>query len=168
MEDIRIILHTSRGAIEATLFAPKVPITAATILNLPQTGFYHGVTVHRVIRDFMIQGGDPTGAGRGGPGYRFPDGIHKDLKHDRPGLFSMANAGPNTNGSQFFITHVATPHLDGKHAVFGEVTKGQDIVDSIKQGDTIESVEILDSTEKLFKSEEKLIAAWNKAIEENN
>jgi peptidyl-prolyl cis-trans isomerase B (cyclophilin B) len=168
MEDIRIILHTSRGAIEATLFASKVPITAANFLNLSQTGFYNGVTFHRVIRDFMIQGGDPTGTGRGGPGYRFPDEIHKDLKHDRPGLFSMANAGPNTNGSQFFITHVATPHLDGKHAVFGEVTKGQDIVDSIKQGDTIESVEILDSTEKLFKSEEKLIAAWNKAIEENN
>jgi peptidyl-prolyl cis-trans isomerase B (cyclophilin B) len=168
MEDIRIILHTSRGAIEATLFASKVPITAANFLNLAQTGFYNGVTFHRVIRDFMIQGGDPTGTGRGGPGYRFPDEIHKDLKHDKPGLFSMANAGPNTNGSQFFITHVATPHLNGKHAVFGEVTMGQDIVDSIKQGDTIESVEILDSTETLFKSEEKLIAAWNKAIEENN
>jgi peptidyl-prolyl cis-trans isomerase B (cyclophilin B) len=168
MEDIRIILHTSRGAIEGTLFASKVPITAANFLNLAHIGFYDGVTFHRVIPDFMIQGGDPTGTGRGGPGYRFPDEIHKELKHTKPGLFSMANAGPNTNGSQFFITHVPTPHLDGKHAVFGEVTKGQDIVDSIKQGDTIESIEVLDSTDELFESEKKLIAAWNKAIEENH
>jgi peptidyl-prolyl cis-trans isomerase B (cyclophilin B) len=167
MEDIRIILHTSRGAIEATLFASKVPITAANFLNLARIGFYDGVTFHRVIKDFMIQGGDPTGTGRGGPGYRFPDEIHKELKHDKPGLFSMANAGPNTNGSQFFITHVPTPHLNGKHAVFGEVTSGQDIVDAIKQGDKIDSIEILDSTDALFESEKGLIAAWNKAIEEN-
>jgi peptidyl-prolyl cis-trans isomerase B (cyclophilin B) len=168
MEDIRIILHTSRGAIEATLFASKVPITAANFLNLARIGFYDGVTFHRVIKDFMIQGGDPTGTGRGGPGYRFPDEIHKELKHDKPGRFSMANAGPNTNGSQFFITHVPTPHLDGKHAVFGEVTSGQDIVDSIKQGDKIDSIEILDPTDALFDSEKKLIAAWNEAIEENH
>ena len=167
MEDIRIILHTSRGAIEATLFASKVPITAANFLNLARIGFYDGVTFHRVIKDFMIQGGDPTGTGRGGPGYRFPDEIHKELKHDKPGLFSMANAGPNTNGSQFFITHVPTPHLNGKHAVFGEVTSGQDIVDAIKQGEKIDSIEILDSTDALFESEKGLIAAWNKAIEEN-
>jgi peptidyl-prolyl cis-trans isomerase B (cyclophilin B) len=167
MEDIRIILHTSRGAIEATLFASKVPITAANFLNLARIGFYDGVTFHRVIKDFMIQGGDPTGTGRGGPGYRFPDEIHKELKHNKPGLFSMANAGPNTNGSQFFITHVPTPHLDGKHAVFGEVTSGQDIVDTVKQGDKIDSIEILDSTDALFESEKALIAAWNKAIEEN-
>jgi peptidyl-prolyl cis-trans isomerase B (cyclophilin B) len=168
MEDIRIILHTSRGAIEATLFASKVPITTANFLNLARIGYYDGVTFHRVIKDFMIQGGDPTGTGRGGPGYRFPDEIHKELKHDKPGRFSMANAGPNTNGSQFFITHVPTPHLDGKHAVFGEVTSGQDIVDTVQQGDKIESIEILDSTDALFESEKKLIAAWNEAIEENH
>ena len=168
MTDIRIIVHTDKGQIEGTLFASKTPMTCANFLNLAHIGFYDGVTFHRVISDFMIQGGDPTGTGRGGPGYRFPDEIHKELKHTKPGLFSMANAGPNTNGSQFFITHVPTPHLDGKHAVFGEVTKGQDIVDSVKQGDTIESIEILDSTDALFESEKKLIAGWNKAIEEND
>ena len=165
MEDIRIILNTSSGAIEGTLFASKVPITTSNFLNLAKRGFYNGVTFHRVIKDFMIQGGDPTGTGRGGPGYRFPDEIDKSLKHSKPGLFSMANAGPNTNGSQFFITHVPTPHLDGKHAVFGEVTKGQDVVNKIKQGDTIDSIEILDPTDALFDSEKDLIAAWNKELD---
>ena len=122
MNDIRIILHTSRGDLEGTIFASKVPMTAANFLNLAQRGFYNGVKFHRVIKDFMIQGGDPTGTGSGGPGYRFADEIHPALKHTKPGLFSMANAGPGTNGSQFFVTHVPTPHLDGKHAVFGEVT----------------------------------------------
>jgi peptidyl-prolyl cis-trans isomerase B (cyclophilin B) len=165
MEDIRISLHTSRGPIAGTLFASKVPITTANFLNLSKRGFYNGVTFHRVIKDFMIQGGDPTGTGRGGPGYRFPDEIDKSLKHTKPGIFSMANAGPNTNGSQFFITHVPTPHLDGKHAVFGEVTEGQDVVDSIKQGDEITSVEVLDSTDALFASEADLIAAWNEELD---
>lgn len=165
MENIRIILKTSRGPIEATMFASQVPITTANFLNLASRGFYNGITFHRVISDFMIQGGDPTGTGSGGPGYRFPDEIRKTLKHDKPGIFSMANAGPNTNGSQFFITHVPTPHLDGKHAVFGEVTSGQDVVDSIKKGDTIDSIEILDSTDELFASEAKLIAAWNKELD---
>jgi peptidyl-prolyl cis-trans isomerase B (cyclophilin B) len=165
MENIRIILNTSRGAIEATLFASEVPMTAANFLNLAKRGFYNGITFHRVIKDFMIQGGDPTGTGSGGPGYRFPDEIRKTLMHSKPGIFSMANAGRNTNGSQFFITHLPTPHLDGKHAVFGEVTKGQDVVDSIEKGDVIESIEILDSTDALFESEKDLIAAWNKALE---
>lgn len=165
MEDIRIILNTSSGAIEGTLFASKVPITTSNFLNLAKRGFYNGVAFHRVIKDFMIQGGDPTGTGRGGPGYRFPDEIDKSLKHSKPGMFSMANAGPNTNGSQFFITHVPTPHLDGKHAVFGEVTKGQDVVNKIKQGDTIDSIEILDPTDALLDSEKDLIAAWNKELD---
>jgi peptidyl-prolyl cis-trans isomerase B (cyclophilin B) len=112
----------------------------------------------------MIQGGDPTGTGSGGPGYRFPDEIHKSLKHTKPGMFSMANAGPNTNGSQFFITHVPTTWLDGKHAVFGEVTTGQDVVNAVKAGDKIESIEILDSTDALFEGEKDLIAAWEKAL----
>src|SRR4030095_2643534 len=128
------------------LFATKTPVTVANFLNLAQRRFYDGVTFHRVIKNFMIQGGDPTGTGMGGPGYKFGDEIHPSLKHSKPGLFSMANAGPGTNGSQFFITHVPTPHLDGKHAVFGEVTKGQDVVNAVKQGDTIQSIEILDST----------------------
>ncbi|MEI6712760.1 MAG: peptidylprolyl isomerase [Verrucomicrobiota bacterium] len=164
MDDIRIILKTSRGDIEGTIFASKVPITAANFLNLSKRGFYNGLKFHRVIPDFMIQGGDPTGTGSGGPGYRFPDEINKSLKHSKPGIFSMANAGPNTNGSQFFITHVPTTWLDGKHAVFGEVTKGQDIVDSVKQGDKIEVIEILDSTDALFEGEKDLISAWNKAL----
>jgi peptidyl-prolyl cis-trans isomerase B (cyclophilin B) len=125
MSDIRITLHTDKGDIDGTIFASKVPVTSANFLNLAKRGFYDGVSFHRVISNFMIQGGDPTGTGRGGPGYRFADEIDPSLKHTKPGLFSMANAGPNTNGSQFFITHLPTPHLDGKHAVFGEVTKGQ-------------------------------------------
>jgi peptidyl-prolyl cis-trans isomerase B (cyclophilin B) len=165
MDNIRIIVTTSRGAIEATLFASEVPITTANFLNLAKRGFYNGVTFHRVIKDFMIQGGDPTGTGSGGPGYRFPCEIRKNLKHSKAGIFSMANAGPNTNGSQFFITHLPTPHLDGKHTVFGEVTKGQDVVDSVVKGDTIESIEILDSVDELFEAEKKLIAAWNKELE---
>jgi len=165
MDNIRIIVTTSRGAIEATLFASEVPITTANFLNLAKRGFYNGVTFHRVIKDFMIQGGDPTGTGSGGPGYRFPCEIRKNLKHSKAGIFSMAYAGPNTNGSQFFITHLPTPHLDGKHTVFGEVTKGQDVVDSVVKGDTIESIEILDSVDELFEAEKKLIAAWNKELE---
>src|SRR5690606_7714219 len=133
MKDIRIIVHTDKGDIEATLFASKVPMTTANFLNLARRKYYDGITFHRVISDFMIQGGDPTGTGRGGPGYRFADEIDPSLKHSKPGIFSMANAGPGTNGSQFFITHVPTPWLDGKHSVFGEVTKGQDVVNAIRQ-----------------------------------
>jgi len=164
MNDIRIILHTSRGDIEGTLFASKVPMTAANFLNLAKRGFYDGVKFHRVIKDFMIQGGDPTGTGSGGPGYRFADEIHPSLKHTKPGLFSMANAGPGTNGSQFFITHVPTPHLDGKHAVFGEVTKGQDLVNAIAQGDKITAIDILDSTDDLFAAQKTTLDKWNGAM----
>jgi peptidyl-prolyl cis-trans isomerase B (cyclophilin B) len=161
MQDIRIILHTSRGDIEGTIFASKVPITAANFLNLAKRGYYNGLKFHRVIKDFMIQGGDPTGTGAGGPGYKFADEIDRSLKHDKPGKFSMANAGPGTNGSQFFITHVPTPWLDGKHAIFGEVTKGQDIVNTVQQGDTIQSIEILDSTDDLFAGQKAQLDKWN-------
>jgi peptidyl-prolyl cis-trans isomerase B (cyclophilin B) len=161
MQDIRIILHTSRGDIEGTIFASKVPITAANFLNLAKRGYYNGLKFHRVIKDFMIQGGDPTGTGSGGPGYKFADEIDRSLKHDKPGRFSMANAGPGTNGSQFFITHVPTPWLDGKHAIFGEVTKGQDIVNTVQQGDTIQSIEILDSTDDLFAGQKAQLDKWN-------
>jgi peptidyl-prolyl cis-trans isomerase B (cyclophilin B) len=164
MQDIRLILKTSRGSIEGTLFASKVPMTAANFLNLAKSGFYNGVAFHRVIKDFMIQGGDPTGTGSGGPGYRFGDEIHPSLKHTKPGLFSMANAGPGTNGSQFFITHVPCPWLDGKHAVFGEVTKGQDVVNAIAQGDKINSIEILDPTDDLFAAQKANIDKWNASM----
>ena len=161
MQDIRIIMKTNRGAIEGTIFASKVPMTSANFLNLAKRGYYNGIKFHRVIPQFMIQGGDPTGTGSGGPGYTFADEIDKTLKHTKPGLFSMANAGPGTNGSQFFITHVPTPWLDGKHAVFGEVTNGQPVVDSIAQGDKIESIEILDPTDDLFTAQKANLDRWN-------
>ena len=164
VQDIRIILHTSKGDIEATLFASKVPMTVANYLNLARQGFYDGLTFHRVIANFMIQGGDPTGTGRGGPGYKFADEFDDLLRHSKPGIFSMANAGPNTNGSQFFITHVPTPHLDGKHSVFGEVTKGQDMVNQITQGDTILRIEILDPTDALFQAQASNIERWNAVL----
>jgi len=164
MQDIRIILTTNKGSIEATLLASKTPVTVANFLNLATRGYYNGLSFHRVIPDFMIQGGDPEGSGRGGPGYRFEDECKPELKHDQPGIFSMANAGPGTNGSQFFITHVPTPWLDGKHTVFGSVTKGQDVVNAIKQGDKIEKIEILDSTDDLFAAQKKRIDEWNAVL----
>lgn len=135
-------VETNRGKIVLKLYAAQAPRTVNNFVCLAEDGYYDGVTFHRVIRDFMIQGGDPTGTGRGGPGYTFKDEFDPRLKHDRAGILSMANAGPNTNGSQFFITHVATPWLDGKHSVFGEVTQGQEVVDAIEQGDVLLSVRI--------------------------
>lgn len=164
LSPIRITMHTSRGDISLTLHADKTPVTAASFLNLAARGFYNGIKFHRVIPNFMIQGGDPTGTGSGGPGYRFEDEIHPSLKHDRAGILSMANAGPRTNGSQFFITHEPTPWLDGKHAVFGEVTAGQDVVNAVRQGDTIDSIEILDSTDALFAACADRIAEFNRAL----
>ncbi|MBK8538541.1 MAG: peptidylprolyl isomerase [Ardenticatenia bacterium] len=139
----RAVLHTSRGDIHLRLFAAETPLTVNNFTFLAKEGYYDGTSFHRVLPDFMIQGGDPTGTGRGGPGYTFMDEFHADLRHDGPGVLSMANAGAGTNGSQFFITHVATPWLDRKHSVFGRVTEGQDVVDSIRQGDSITSVDIL-------------------------
>jgi peptidyl-prolyl cis-trans isomerase B (cyclophilin B) len=165
MQDIRITLTTSKGAIEAVLYPSKAPVTVANFLNLAKRGYYNGLTFHRVIPDFMIQGGDPTGTGSGGPGYRFEDECTPDLKHDKPGIFSMANAGPGTNGSQFFITHVPTPWLDGKHTVFGSVTKGQEVVNAIAKGDKIEKIEILDSPEELFASKKDRIDSWNATLD---
>jgi peptidyl-prolyl cis-trans isomerase B (cyclophilin B) len=165
MQDIRIILNTSKGPIEATLQPSAAPVTVANFLNLAKRGYYNGITFHRVIPQFMIQGGDPTGTGSGGPGYRFEDEVKSGLKHDKPGMFSMANAGPGTNGSQFFITHVSTPHLDGRHTVFGFTTKGQDVVNAIRMGDTIEKIEILDPTDALFTAEKKRIDEWNATLD---
>ncbi|MAV34349.1 MAG: peptidylprolyl isomerase [Planctomycetaceae bacterium] len=137
-------ITTNRGDIVIELHQDKTPNTVKNFVELAEKGFYNGLTFHRVIADFMIQAGCPEGTGTGGPGYQFDDEFHSDLRHDGPGVLSMANAGPNTNGSQFFITHVATPHLDGKHSVFGRVLAGQKVVDAVAQGDRMESVTISD------------------------
>lgn len=139
-------IDTSRGKIKLNLHDDLVPKTVANFEKLAKQGFYNGLKFHRVIDNFMVQTGCPQGTGTGGPGYKFPDEFHPSLKHTGPGVLSMANAGPNTNGSQFFITHVATPWLDGKHSVFGQVVEGMDVVNSIKQGDVMKSVEVSDST----------------------
>jgi cyclophilin family peptidyl-prolyl cis-trans isomerase len=145
---------TARGEIFVDLFASKAPLTVENFVNLARAGFYDGTTFHRVIPGFMAQGGDPTGTGRGGPGYQFADEFDASLRHAGPGVLSMANAGPNTNGSQFFITFAPTPHLDGRHTVFGQVTGGMDVVNSIRErdpardsqpGDQIETIEIEES-----------------------
>ena len=133
---------TSKGAIRIQLHDDRAPKTCANFEKLAAVGFYDGLTFHRVLEDFMIQGGCPQGTGTGGPDYTFEDEFHAELKHDGPGTLSMANSGPNTNGSQFFITHVETSHLDGKHSVFGRVIEGQDVVDQIVQGDVMEKVTV--------------------------
>jgi peptidylprolyl isomerase len=145
------VIDTNRGQIVVKLYYDRVPLTVSNFVALAEgrmnaakgKPFYDGLKFHRVIADFMIQGGDPLGNGRGGPGYKFHDEFDPGLKHDGPGVLSMANSGPDTNGSQFFITHTATPWLDGKHSVFGRVVRGQSVVDAIKQGDTIKSISIV-------------------------
>jgi peptidyl-prolyl cis-trans isomerase B (cyclophilin B) len=134
--------ETSRGNIVCDLFTKEAPNTVNNFVFLAREGFYDNTTFHRVIADFMIQGGDPTGTGRGGPGYRFADELAGNPNKHKAGSLSMANAGPNTNGSQFFITHVVTNWLDGKHTVFGQVRSGKDVVDAVKQGDTLKAVKI--------------------------
>lgn len=159
--DLTATLETSKGKIVLALTPDKTPLTVANFVNLIQRGFYDGLTFHRVIPNFMIQGGDPDGRGTGGPGYRFEDEIDRTLRHDGPGILSMANAGPGTNGSQFFITHVETSWLDGKHTVFGRVTSGQDVVDSISQGDKIVKATVQGDTTELFKKTGARLEEWN-------
>jgi len=154
---------TSRGAITVALFADKAPLTVANFVNLVQRGFYNGLTFHRVIANFMIQGGCPQGTGTGGPGYRFEDETNNGVRHER-GSLSMANAGPNTNGSQFFITHIQTDWLDGKHTVFGKVTQGQDVVDAVKQGDTIVSITLEGDADSVLAAQTERVAQWNKHL----
>ena len=136
------VIETDRGTIRIELFDDKAPNTVANFEKLIGQGYYDGLKFHRVIDKFMVQGGCPQGTGTGGPGYTFEDEFHADLTHDGPGVLSMANSGPNTNGSQFFITHVSTPWLDGKHSVFGRVVEGQDVVDAVEKGDLLTRVTV--------------------------
>ena len=165
IQNVNAVLKTSKGDIKIRLFADKAPITVANFVNLSKRGYYDGLSFHRVIADFMIQGGCPQGTGTGGPGYRFEDECTPALKHDAPGKLSMANAGPGTNGSQFFITHVATPWLDGRHTVFGEVVgrADQDVVNAIQVGDTIVSIE-LEGEQAVLDSQAERVKAWNKVL----
>ncbi|TGN18149.1 peptidylprolyl isomerase [Leptospira idonii] len=168
MGQLTATFKTNKGEIRLKLFADKTPNTVANFVNLAQRGFYNGLNFHRVIDDFMIQGGCPSGTGTGGPGYKFRDEFVSDLKHNKPGILSMANAGPNTNGSQFFITHVPTNWLDGKHSVFGEVIdeKDQAVVNSIRQGDKIESVTIEGDTTEVFAIAKPHLDEWNSILDE--
>ncbi len=154
---------TDRGPIKVELYPDKAPLTVANFVNLAKRGFYNGLNFHRVIPDFMIQGGCPQGTGTGGPGYKFEDEAKNGVGHER-GVLSMANAGPNTNGSQFFITHVATPWLDGKHTVFGKVVSGIEAVDAVKQGDKIKSVTIEGDADAALAAKADRVAEWNKIL----
>ena len=160
---MQAIINTSKGVIRLTLFAEKTPLTVANFVNLARRGFYDGLNFHRVIGDFMIQGGCPLGTGTGSPGYRFEDEFDATLRHDRPGRLSMANSGPGTNGSQFFITHVPTPHLDDNHSIFGEVvdTNDQDVVNAISQGDAIDTITIEGDVDGLFEQVSERLSEWN-------
>ena len=164
--DIKATLKTDKGDIKLNLFAEKAPVTVASFVNLVLKKYYDGLNFHRVIDDFMIQGGCPNGDGRGGPGYQFEDECTSELKHEKPGGLSMANSGPGTNGSQFFITHVPTPWLDMKHTIFGEVLDDADmaVVNSIGQGDKIIAIELTDDTDALLTQQQERVEKWNQVL----
>ena len=159
-------IKTNKGTIKLTLFYEYAPITVSNFTNLAKRGYYNNLSFHRVIDDFMIQGGCPLGTGTGGPGYNFQDEFHDKLKHDKPGILSMANSGPGTNGSQFFITHIETPWLDTNHTVFGEILsdKDQEVVNSITMGDIIETIEIIGDLPNDDTINE-LIKSWNSILD---
>ena len=159
------IIDTSKGVIEAELNNRAAPTTVANFINLAIRGFYDGLTFHRVERNFMVQGGDPLGNGSGGPGYRFAGEII--LKHNQPGILSMANSGPGTDGSQFFLTHLATPHLDGLHSVFGKVINGQSVIYDIRRRDVINSISIQGDPTNLFKRKAEDLETWNNTLDLN-
>lgn len=163
---IKATIKTNKGDINLNLTDDKTPTTVANFVNLAKNGFYDDLTFHRVIPDFMIQGGCPIGTGTGGPGYKFEDEFDASLKHDKPGVLSMANAGPGTNGSQFFVTHVATPWLDGKHSVFGEVASDADqaVVNSIAGGDEIKTIEVSGDVDALLEAQADRVKEWNEYI----
>lgn len=167
MSSIQAVIETSKGAIRVNLLPDKAPVTVANFVNLAQRGYYDALNFHRVIDDFMIQGGCPQGTGTGGPGYRFEDEFDPSLRHSAPGKLSMANAGPGTNGSQFFITHVPTPWLDDAHTIFGELDSSadQDVVNAIVQGDTITSISIEGDVGPLLESQASRISEWNKVLD---
>ncbi len=169
MADLKAVFETEKGTINVTLFADQTPLTVANFANLAKLGFYDGLTFHRVIDDFMIQGGCPIGTGTGGPGYRFADECCDELCHDGPGVLSMANAGPGTNGSQFFITHIETAWLDGKHTVFGKVVSAadQEVVNAIAGSDKLIKVTIEGDTTDLFQAKATELAAWNETLAKN-
>ena len=160
------LIKTNKGDIKLDLYSDKAPLTVANFVNLAKRGYYDNLNFHRVIDDFMIQGGCPLGTGTGGPGYQFKDEFHPDLKHDGPGILSMANAGPSTNGSQFFITHIDTPWLDGNHTVFGKVqdSDSQDVVNQISQNDKIESIVIVGSVQE-DESIAAAVSGWNDILD---
>lgn len=166
MSNFNVTMSTSKGDIHLTLFPVEAPVTVASFVNLIQHGFYDGLSFHRVIPDFMVQGGCPLGTGTGDAGYKFECEANNGLHHDAPGKLSMANAGPNTNGSQFFITHLPTPHLDGKHTVFGAVVSEEDqaVVNAIEGGDTIDKVTVEGDTAALLESLQDRVDEWNKAL----
>jgi len=164
-KELIAVFKTQRGEIRVKLFAEETPLTVANFANLAQRGYYDGLKFHRVINDFMIQGGDPVGNGTGGPGYKFEDETNPNLGHSGPGILSMANSGPGTNGSQFFITHKATPWLDGKHTVFGEVLEGQNVVDQIKKDDELTAVVIEGETKALFAQNKARLKEWNDILD---
>jgi peptidyl-prolyl cis-trans isomerase B (cyclophilin B) len=162
------VIQTDKGTIRLRLFADQTPVTVGNFVNLAQRGYYNNLKFHRVIPNFMIQGGCPEGDGRGGPGYTFQDEFIGELRHSKPGILSMANAGPRTNGSQFFITHIATPWLDGKHTVFGEVEgdADQQVVNAIVQGDKILSIVIEGDTAELLEGIRPEVDKWNKVLDQ--
>ena len=162
-------ITTTKGTIKLNLFYNETPVTVSNFVNLANRGYYNDILFHRVIDNFMVQGGCPLGMGTGGPGYEFDDEFHPDLKHDTPGVLSMANAGPGTNGSQFFITHLETPWLDNHHTVFGKIMddESQDIINSIMQGDKIEGVKIVGELPE-NDTIDNLIKSWNTILDKNN
>jgi peptidyl-prolyl cis-trans isomerase B (cyclophilin B) len=167
MSELQAVILTSRGPIQINLFPEHAPITVLNFVNLAERGYYNNLNFHRVIPDFMIQGGCPEGTGTSGPGYQFEDECSVDLMHDKSGLLSMANAGPHTNGSQFFITHTPTPWLDMKHTIFGEVVSEDDqsVVDSIEQGDTIETIQIDGNIDSLKEEYADRLEEWNQILD---
>jgi|TARA_B110000263_G_scaffold81824_1_gene71575 peptidyl-prolyl cis-trans isomerase B (cyclophilin B) len=163
--DLVAVFNTAKGEIRVALFPAEAPITVANFVNLATRGYYNGLKFHRVIANFMVQGGDPTGTGMGGPGYNFGDEFSPLRRHDSAGVLSMANAGPGTNGSQFFITHGPTPHLDGKHSVFGKVSSGQDVVDAIAQDDVMTTLTIEGDASALLAAQATHVDGWNKVLD---
>jgi peptidyl-prolyl cis-trans isomerase B (cyclophilin B) len=163
--ELHAVIKTDKGDIKLELYPNQAPLTVMNFANLAQRGYYDGLKFHRVIANFMIQGGDPTGTGSGGPGYKFKDEFDSSLRHDGPGILSMANSGPRTNGSQFFVTHKATPWLNDKHSIFGKVTTGQDVVDSISQGAKMNEIVIEGDPSKLFEAHKDQLEEWNKVLD---